>query len=398
MTPPRLRIAQVVTRMDVGGVPDHVMTLLRGLRRDHDVTLLTGDLHPTHAATLAALGVEVVALPFSRLPDPLRDLRAAVALRALCRARRFDLLHTHMSKAALLGALVARTLGRDRPMVVNTAHNLGSLALSQPALRAIFRVYDRLLLGRATDAVIVVADRVREAVLRLGLIAPERMAAIPNGIALDRFAPTAAQSAERRAAFGAGPDSVLIVCVARLVWFKAADVLIAAFASLAASHPQARLAFVGDGPLREALAAQAAEAGLADRVFFAGERPDVPAILGAADVFALTSVSEGMPISILEAMASGLPVVATDVGGVRDLVSDGETGFLAPSRDAQAVAAALARLCADPDLRLRLGAAGRARAEAAFSGPAMVARTEAFYRDQLARRGRAPASPLAAAP
>jgi glycosyltransferase involved in cell wall biosynthesis len=178
--------------------------------------------------------------------------------------------------------------------------------------------------------------------------------------------------------------------VARLVWFKGLDTLIAAMALLPPEAVGVRLLIVGAGPLRDELAAQAATAGLADRVTFAGERGDVPDILAAADVFVLSSVSEGMPISILEAMASGLPTVATDVGGVRELVADGETGFVVPARDARAFAQPLARLCGDEGLRRRLGEAAQSRATAQFGGAAMAERTEAVYAQALRKRSPGP--------
>ncbi len=159
-SPPR--IAQIVTSMDVGGVPDHILTLVGELRRDHEITLVTGDVDAHNAAALDALGIEVVRLPaFRRLPDPTRDARLVLSLAKLMRERRFDLVHTHRSKAALAGAVAAR-LVNPRPALVNTAHILGSIAFSNPVVRGFFGIYDRVLLGTATDAVIVVSEAIRD--------------------------------------------------------------------------------------------------------------------------------------------------------------------------------------------------------------------------------------------
>lgn len=380
----RPRIAQIVTRMDVGGVPDHVMTLTRGLVRRHDVTLVTGEVDGRHAEALARMNVEIVRLPFARLPEPGRDVRLVRALAALMRERNFDVVHTHMSKAALAGAVAAR-LVRPRPVLVNTAHNLGSIALSQPVLRRLFRLYDRALLGGATDAVIVVSEAIRREVLRLGVVDAARLHAVPNGILADRFAVASGMAAVRRAEFGVGHGDTLVVTVARLVWFKGLETLIDATAGLCRRWPRLRLVIVGDGPLRATLEQRVAERGMTDRVIFAGERGDVPAILEAADIFALSSVSEGMPISILEAMAARLPVVATSVGGVPELVAAEETGLLVPARDADAFAAALEKLVAAPALRRGFGAAGRDRLDRCFSPSAMVERTAALYATLLRR-------------
>lgn len=390
MTNRRLKIAQIVTRMDVGGVPDHIMTLARELSPRHELTLIAAEFHPDTAAELDAMGIARIVLPFSRLPDPLTDLRAFRALRAVLKEKRFDIAHTHMSKAALLGVLAARSIFR-RPLLVNTAHNLGSLALSHRLARRVFWVYDKLLLGWATDVIIVVSERVRSQVLDLRLMTPGHVTAVPNGVPLQKFAVPPEQAIAVRKSFAVDETDVLVVCVARLVWFKGLDTLIDAFAMIAAENRRPRLLIVGAGPLREDLERQVEAAGLTDRVTFAGERSDVPQILAAADIFVLSSVSEGMPISILEAMASGLPTVATDVGGVRELVSEAVTGFVVPSRNAAAFAAPLALLCNDAEQRLALGRAAKARALAHFSGAEMAARTEAIYLKEIAKtkQGRA---------
>ncbi len=224
-----MRIAEIVTRLDVGGVPDHVMTLFRGWAGRHDLTLITGDLHPRHATELADCGVKVERLPFARLPDPRKDVAALRRLRRILAEGRFDIAHTHMSKAALLGVLATRGL-RGRPCVVNTAHNLGSLAIAKPVQRALFRRYDRWLLGRASDHVVVVSARIRDQVLAHDLMTPGHVTAIPNGIALSRFPGRGDGSQALRRTLGIGTDGVLALCVARLVWFKGLDTLIAALA------------------------------------------------------------------------------------------------------------------------------------------------------------------------
>jgi glycosyltransferase involved in cell wall biosynthesis len=215
--------------------------------------------------------------------------------------------------------------------------------------------------------------------MRLGVVDAARLHAVPNGILADRFSVDPAKAAARRAELGIAPEETVVVTVARLVWFKGLDTLIDAAARLGPAWPRLRLVIVGDGPLRAPLEQRVAERGLIGRVIFTGERVDVPEILGAADIFALPSVSEGMPISILEAMAARLPVVATSVGGIPELVVPGETGLLAPARDAGRFAAALETLVAAPELRRACGAAGRERLDRMFSSFAMVERTASIY-------------------
>jgi glycosyltransferase involved in cell wall biosynthesis len=207
---------------------------------------------------------------------------------------------------------------------------------------------------------------------------PGRIDVIPTGIDLARFEPRPRDHAFRTA-HGLG-DEPLLVCVGRLDRYKGHDHLIEAFAALARARPRARLLLVGDGRFRDVLTATAQRAGLGDRVCFAGALGDVRPALAAADVFVQASDEEGLPGAVLEAMAMGLPVVATDVGGTREAVDDGVTGLLVPARDAAALAAAVLRLLDDPGLAARFASFARKRAAEEFSSERELALTEDVYR------------------
>lgn len=368
----------------MGGVPNHVLTLTCGLALRHDVTVFCGALDAGHAQTLAASGIPVRYIPFRRLPHP-DDIRVLAGLVTQLRRDRFDVVHTHTSKAALVGGIAAR-LARV-PAIINTAHNLGYLALQRRFLRELFRLYDRTLFALTAHRVVTVSERVRLGVLAGGIAKADKVVAIHNGIDLSRFEAraTAAAAAALRAEFDLTAKHCVVAVVARLVWFKGIDVLIAALPSVLSRSPEVRVVIAGAGPLRDALDVQARALGVSAALIFLGERSDIPAILAAADIFALPSVSEGLPISILEAMATGKPVVASAVGGVPELVSDGETGFLVPARDPRGLAEALVFLADNPAARVRMGTAGRAHVAAAFTTARMVGRTESLYRDVLAR-------------
>lgn len=185
---------------------------------------------------------------------------------------------------------------------------------------------------------------------------------IPNGIPLPA-APTASDRAQARAALGLGPDDFVVGVVARLSAQKAHHVLFDAIARLAPEHPGLRLVVVGDGERADELAGLAGQLGIGERVRFTGVRRDVARLLPGFDVSCLSSVHEGAPITVIESMAAGVPVVVTDCGALRDMVTNGDEGFLVPVGDSAALADRIARLAADPDLRARQGAAGRARAE-----------------------------------
>ena len=373
----RLRVAQVVTRMDVGGVPDHIMTLVRGLNDTVDITIVCNAIDPQHQRELDALGIPITLLPMQRLLAPRGDIRGLAGLVRLFRREKFDVVHTHMSKAALLGGIASKWAGV--PVTINTAHNLGSLAMPSAIMRGMFRVYDTTLLRLTTDAVITVSDRVRDGILSKRIVAAGKITAIHNGIDIMRFDVDPTLSRVIRQEFARADSDVLVITVARLVWFKGLKTLIASAAEVLRTCPQARFVIVGDGPQREELTKQADDLGIGDRVHFAGERRDVPGLLAASDIFVLSSVSEGLPVSILEAMASAVPVVASNVGGIPELVDDGRTGIIVPAQDVKALAAAVGRLVSKPEQRSAMGAAGRARAQKHFSTHQMVERTAALY-------------------
>jgi glycosyltransferase involved in cell wall biosynthesis len=211
---------------------------------------------------------------------------------------------------------------------------------------------------------------------------PQRIEVVHNGV----DAPPAHANGSLRAELGIPEGAPLVGEVARLCDVKGQRELIAALAQV----PDARLVLVGEdleqgGAFRAGLERDAERAGVRDRVVFAGYRPDARALLGELDVFALPSWTEGLPLGVLEAMASARPVVATPVGGTPELVTDGETGLLVPPRDPDALAAALRRLLADADLRRRLGEAGERRAREEFSLDAMCSRVLAIYDEVVAR-------------
>lgn len=385
--PPRFHLLEVVTRMDVGGVPAHLLVLLRELRqRGYDITLACNACSADNEAALRQLGIKVVLVDMRRLLSPRADVRGLRQLVALMRRERIDIVHTHMSKAALIGGIAAR-IARV-PVVVNTAHNLGVVAFRSFWARALFWIYDKLLLSLTTDAVVTVSARVRKALVGLRLLPAHHVVAIPNGI---DDCPLRARSEARAAVLGDANASYPVVgTIARLVWFKGLDALVAAAPRVLHAVPDCRFAIFGEGPLLDDLRAQAASLGVAERFLWLGESRDARSLLDAFDLFVLPSVSEGMPVTILEAMMAAKAVVATDVGGVGELVDDGQTGRIVPARDPQALAEALIALLQDQTRRQAMGAAGRARATSHFSPQAMAAATDALFRKLAAAKRIAP--------
>jgi len=318
------------------------------------------------------LGVELRTVPqlrgaqgWARLPALVQQIRR----------ERAAVFHAHLTwplacRMGLLGAALARV-----PAVVATAQlfvDLPPSGWTTMQHRVVSACVDRYLAVSRQ-----VAAQLRE---RFGVRA-DKITQVPNAVALDRF-PRAVSPAPARPTDPAVPHTVLTV--ARLDPQKGLHDLVAA----AALVPEARVMVVGEGPERPALETEIARLGLGDRVHLLGFRSDVPDLLAASDLFVLPSLFEGLPLSILEAMAAGKPVVATAIGGNDEAVVDGATGLLVPPGDPQALADAIRALLRDPERRRRLGEAGRRRAEAEFSATAMVRRIAAIYDELLAASDR----------
>ena len=347
----RARVLLLITLAETGGAQTYVATLLPALAAEYDVAVAAHGDGPLRDAAERA-GVRYLPLRHVRRPlDVREDLLGLVELFRLFRRERPHLLHANSSKAGILGRLAA--FAARVPARIFTVHGWAFKAHRGWAARA-YLWADRLM-SPLTTMTICVAESERDAGLRARTCRAARTVVIHNGVELER--------PRRGPATAAVPLTLL--SVGRLRPPKDFTTLVRAVAALPAGS--ARLRIAGDGPGRADLEAEIARLGLGQAVALLGTRPDVDELLAASDVFVLSSASEGLPMSVLEAMAAGLPVVASAVGGVPELVRDGETGLLVPPGDAAALGAALARLVADPALAGRLGAAGRRLVERDFS-------------------------------
>ncbi|KAA2213966.1 glycosyltransferase family 4 protein [Teichococcus oryzae] len=316
-------------------------------------------------------GFRIVPVPMARSLNPLAQWRAYCALLRLFREERFDLVHAHMPISGLLARLAAKRAGVKR--IAYTGHGF---LFNQPGpwWRRTLSLWLERLGGRLTDVFMTVSEEEAADARRLG-IAPHAVG-IRNGRDPRRFRPDAAARAALRAELGAADGECVVVIISRLVRHKGHVELLRAMEAV----PDATLWVVGErlatdhGPDMAEDFARAEEA-LGRRLKRLGYREDVGRVLAAADVFCLPSHFEGLPMSVIEAMMTGLPVVATDIRGPREQVRDGETGLLVPPAEIPPLAAALSRLAGDPALRARMGAAGRELALQRFDERDVVGRT-----------------------
>jgi glycosyltransferase involved in cell wall biosynthesis len=334
---------------------------------------LVGLKHPEPATHwLAEQGIPVHHLGRGRF-----DPRILTDLVRVGRERQARILHVHGYAAADFGRLAARRLGAA---LVLHEH------FADPRMPAYQGVADRLLSG-LTDRAIAVSASTRDFLVRERHVPAGRVRLIWNGAPLDEFAPVAPEVARAaRRSLGIGEDALVVGTIGRLNEQKGHRYLVEAAATLLPSRPKAHVVIVGDGDQRDALKAQAAALGIAARVTLAGHRADVPALLGAIDVFAISSTYEGTPLALFEAMAAGKAIVSTAVDGCREVLEDGVTALLVPPRDGASLAAALGRVVDDAALRRSLADNAR-KASTRYDIRTCVAGMEALYDEVLAERG-----------
>jgi glycosyltransferase involved in cell wall biosynthesis len=366
------RIAHCIHGLDLGGAQQVVRHVVQGSARAGFAHLVYSPVGGVFAGEVAAAGAAVHVLP-RRLPK--LDPGWVLTLARRMREDGVELVHTHLFGDSLHGYLAARRAG-GLPVVM-TLHNVAGFH------SRLQRLGYRWLLPRVARAVACTEAVRRSFVAELGG-RPAALETIANGIAA---AP--AGGGEREAAAGPGGEP-LIAGIGRLVEQKGFVHLIDALARLRRDGLAARLLLLGEGPLRADLEARAAAAGVADRVSLPGFRADVQGLLATVDVVAFSSLDEGLPMALLEAMAAARCVVATDVGGVGDAVRHEREGLLVPPRDPASLAAALARVLRDGELRRRLGAAAERRFRERFTAERMAEAYARLYREVLAGRGAAP--------
>lgn len=346
-----------------------LLPLMRGIRaRGHEV--VGGCAEGPLLADVRAEGFRVIPMPFVRSTSPVAHIQAFAALVRILRDEKPDIVHGHMPISGFLARLAARFAGV--PKVAYTCHGFYFNAASSPwHVRAVSFVMEWIA-GKVTDVYMTVSEAEARDARRLRI--NSHAEAIRNGRNPAVFRPAPDARARIRASLGVPDDRVVIVAVSRLVWHKGYPELARAMAGV----PDAELWVVG-----ERLASDRGEdmeqvlrsAGLGDRLRMLGYRSDIPTVLAAADIFTLPSRFEGLPMSVIEAMLTGLAVVATNVRGPAEQVIEGETGFQVPPGDPTALGAALARLVGDSGLRARMGAAGRERALNLYDESKVLQRT-----------------------
>ena len=391
--PERVKVLRVIARLNMGGPALHVAYLTAGLRdRGYDTTLVAGTLargEDSMAFVAEELGIDVLKIEeLGREISPVRDLLATVRLARVIRRERPQILHTHTAKAGTVGRLAAILAGSRRPpVVVHTFHGHVLRGYFDPIRTRLFLALERWLAAHST-ALIAVGPQVRDDLVGLGVAPAERFTVIRLGIELEeRVRADENGRAETRRYLGVPAERFVVGWVGRMTAVKRTEDVLEAFKRLRENGVDACLCMVGDGPERERLERRAAELGVIRDTLFLGYQEDVAQYYAAFDALVLPSANEGTPVSVIEALAAQTPVVATRVGGVPDVVRDGEEGFLVDTGDTGGLAERLTRLARDPELRRRLGRSGRGRVLSRYAVERLLDDVDRLYRELLATNG-----------
>jgi glycosyltransferase involved in cell wall biosynthesis len=382
-----IRVLHPITRLIVGGAQENTMFTAAMLDKNRfQAEILSGPQTGSEGSLIEE--VRQRGIPLTIFPDllrqvsPLHDLRALRQMAARMRAERYSIVHTHSSKAGILGRIAARLAGV--PVIIHTVHGWSFHDYMSPAVRWTYILLERLT-ARFSQALIVVAERDIHKGLQAGIGKKEQYHLIRSAIPLDEFDPSKIDRQAVRRELGLPPDCVVIGNVGRfsaqknpLDWVRVAG-------EVGRSRPEVRFLLVGDGPLRGEVEAGLAQEGLSARSVLTGLRRDVPRMMAAMDIFLLTSLWEGLPRVLPQAMAMGLPVIANQADGTLEAIQPGLTGYLCEAGQITKMAQHCIDLVDQPTQRQAMGECGQAFAAQEFDLHRMIAQIEALYTNLLLR-------------
>ena len=382
------KILRIIARLNIGGPALHCIILNSELvPRNYKSLLVTGVESPTEGnmydlarrkavkpIVIDALGREI----FFK-----EDFRALIRLIKLINLEKPDIVHTHTAKAGTLGRIAAKLTGV--PIIIHTFH--GHVFHSYFGFfRTKFFLWLERLLAKFTDVIITVSEQQRDEIIKYKVAEPEKIIAIPLGLDLKPFIGSNADPNELRVEFSVPEQTKLVGIVARLVPVKNHVCFLEAARLVLKRYDDVRFMIIGDGELRGTLEQKARDLGMEDRVIFMGFQHNLQKIYAGLDIVALSSYNEGLPVALIEAMAAGKPVISSDVGGVVDLILDGNNGLLVPSNEPESLAEATLYLLEHPERRKMMGEAGREKVYPHFDKKRLVDDIDNLYENLLVAR------------
>jgi polysaccharide deacetylase family protein (PEP-CTERM system associated) len=387
--PNPVRVLHVITRMIVGGAQENTLLSVEGLDRlpEYEVTLVSGVDRGLEGNLLprARQTTRLIVVPeLGRSINPVNDAIALWKLYRLIRDGRYHIVHTHSSKASVLGRIAAKLAGT--PINLETLHGHVFHSYQPWMVNRLWRTVYKMC-ALMTDHFISVADLVSREAILAGVDHPDKFSTIYSGMELDWFLNARVDPGIIRSEFGIPEDALVVGKIARLFPLKGHDELMNAAPEIVHRVPNVRFFLVGDGILQNRLKDRAEKLGILSNFIFAGliERERIPEMISVMDVVVHTSLREGLARVLPQALAMGKPCVSFDIGGAAEVVIPGETGYIVTPGDAGGLAAAVSRLLSDPQLRARMGEAGRRKVDPMFRAETMVAQIAALYAQLVAR-------------
>ncbi len=381
----KIRVLHVITRLERGGAPAVLLEVLRRCdtsQFEHHIAAGLSQVPEDDMISFAKdTGFRVVVIP-SLIRDihPFFDIHALLKLYFLILRGRYDIVHCHTSKGGFIGRLAAR-LANVKCIIYSPHGDIFEGYFGKIKTR--FFIWLERFSARFTDKIITLTKSGIEPYIKAGIGQKSQFDYIYNGIDVESLRKRKVGRIQKRQEIGVEDDCFLIVTAGRLVPVKGYTYLVAALAQVITEIPNIRLVFLGDGELRGELLGQVKTLGLEKQVLFLGMRSDVPEIISCSDLFVLPSINEGFGVVLLEAMAMKCPIVATNVGGVPEVVLDGETGILVPPGDPVQLARGIIRLLKDRSLAFQMAECGYQRLEDCFDIRETVSKTEHLYKELL---------------
>jgi len=388
----KVKVMHIITRLDKGGSAQNTLLTCRGLSKKYEMVLVHGLSFESRMTEqekesvdqgikeVAERGVRVIAIPsLVRRISPLQDLKALFYLWRLLIREKPSMVHTHTSKGGILGRLAAKLAGV--PVIIHTPHGHVFYGHFGPLVSKFFLLTERLM-ARITDQMVALTETEKNDYVALSDFSPQKIATIHSGVDVDQYMNVHVNIAEKKRELGLNSKSFVVGTVGWLLPIKGPLHLLKAMSNVWERHPETSLIFVGKGDLEKGLKEEARRMGVSEKVIFLGWRDDIPEIMQTIDIFVLPSLNEGMGRVLVEAMAAGKPVVASRVGGILDLVKEGQNGFLAEPGDEKGLAIAIENLLEDKNMRDEMGKRGREMAQD-FSVKKMVEKIDVLYERSL---------------
>jgi len=387
--PKKIRIVNIITRMELGGPPILVLDILQHLDKERfESTIATGitiDRKYDMIGFARDKNIRIFAMPsLVRDIHPLKDIKALIKLAIFLKKEKFDIVHCHTSKGGFIGRLAAKLAGAK--IIIYSPH--GDIFEGYFCkLATDFFILLEKFAARFTDKIINLTKIEIERFLEHGIGTRHQLKQIYNGINIKYYERAMTSNLKKRDEFGLGKDDFVCATVGRLVPVKGHTYLIKAIQKVVKVIPEAKFLFVGDGELKSKLSEEIKSYDLQRNIFLLGARNDIATILSCINVFLLPSLNEGFGMALIEAMAARKPVIATNVGGVPEVIINGTTGILVPSKDPEAFSSAIIKLYNNPEMSLEMGLAGYSRARNLFDIKTTVREFEDLYSKLIKEKG-----------